>query len=431
MIPHDPGPVRVPKPSFFQFEPCNNTDLYPPSATMKLSFSLSSSKPPKPSINPPQNHHQTTTTTKEFVTEFDPSQTLTTAKTPDSIAPIANEWKPHKKVKLLNLPDKSEDPNLQFETVNSTVEEIDPNISYGLNIRAKKGSESDLRPKGERSESGSSSIDRLMLDKLRRDLDSLPEHRGMEEFEDMPVEGFGLALLKGYGWEEGRGVGKNAKEDVKVFEITKRTGKEGIGFVNDVPGPPSKDGKNRAASLEKKTVNNDERKERIHSGDRRKDSSGSRDHKRDHDKKTSGKRGRERERYETSGGLSNSKSNKSWLSSHIRVRIISKELKGGRLYLKKGEIVDVVGPTTCDIRMDDGRELIQGVDEEFLETALPRRGGPVLVLYGRYKGVFGSLQEKDMDNETAVVRDADTHGLINVKLEQIAEYVGDPDDIGY
>ena len=28
----------------------------------------------------------------------------------------------------------------------------------------------------------------------------------------------------------------------------------------------------------------------------------------------------------------------SWLTSHIRVRVISRDLKGGRLYLKKGEV---------------------------------------------------------------------------------------------
>ena len=83
----------------------------------------------------------------------------------------------------------------------------------------------------------------------------------------------------------------------------------------------------------------------------------------------------------------------------------------------------MVGPTTCDVAMDEGREIIQGVEQEDLETALPRRGGPVLVLYGRYKGVYGSLEEKDMDRETAVVRHADTHELLTVKLEQIAEYV--------
>lgn len=121
----------------------------------------------------------------------------------------------------------------------------------------------------------------------------------------------------------------------------------------------------------------------------------------------------------------------SWLRSHIRVRIISKEFKGGRFYLKKGEVVDVIGPTTCDISIDEGREIVQGVDQDILETALPRRGGPVLVLLGKHKGVYGSLVEKDTERETGVVEDADTRELLNVRLEQIAEYIGDPSYIGY
>lgn len=47
----------------------------------------------------------------------------------------------------------------------------------------------------------------------------------------MPVEGFGACLLAGYGWPEGGGIGKNAKEDVKVEQYHKRTDKEGLGFV--------------------------------------------------------------------------------------------------------------------------------------------------------------------------------------------------------
>lgn len=99
--------------------------------------------------------------------------------------------------------------------------------------------------------------------------------------------------------------------------------------------------------------------------------------------------------------------------------------------MKKGEIVDVVGPSICNISIDGSRELVQGVSQELLETALPRRGGPVLVLYGKHKGVYGSLVERDLDEETGVVRDADSHQLLNVRLEQIAEYIGDPSYLGY
>jgi G patch domain and KOW motifs-containing protein len=120
-----------------------------------------------------------------------------------------------------------------------------------------------------------------------------------------------------------------------------------------------------------------------------------------------------------------------WLTSHIRVRIISKDFKRGKYYLKKGEIVDVVGPTTCDISIDETRELLQGVDQCMLETALPKKGGAVLVLYGKHKGVYGDLVKKDLEEEMGVVRDADSHELINVQLEQIAEYLGDPSYLGY
>lgn len=393
---------------------------------MKLSFALSSSKPPKPSLKssinqskeivtefePSSSSSSSRSVKKEFVTEFDQFKTLVdpNSKNPTVIAPIANDWRPRKKLRNIDLPVKSEDPNLEFEVANSTVEPTDPNITYGLNIRVKKEYDADSKPKVERLKSASS-IDSLMLNKLRSDLDKLPEDRGMDEFEDVSVENFASALLKGYGWVEGRGIGKNAKEDVKVVEYTKRTGKEGLGFVNDMPMPPTK----------KEASSNGGNRDRNGGGDRR---SKDRKDERSYDSKKSSKRSREsHERSDTPP--------KSWLNSHIRVRIINKKLKGGRLYLQKGEIVDVIGPTTCDISMDNSRELIQGVEQDFLETALPRRGGPVLVLYGRYKGVYGNLQEKDMDNETAVVRDADTHALLNVKLEQIAEYVGDPDDIGY
>ncbi|XP_019053032.1 PREDICTED: protein MOS2-like [Nelumbo nucifera] len=58
----------------------------------------------------------------------------------------------------------------------------------------------------------------------------LPDDLGFDEFTTVPVEGFGAALLAGYGWIEGRGVGRNAKKDVKIVQYERRTAKEGLGF---------------------------------------------------------------------------------------------------------------------------------------------------------------------------------------------------------
>ena len=338
-----------------------------------------------------------------------------------------------------------------------------------------------------------------MLQKLKDDLLRLPEDNGFDEFKDVPVEGFGAALLAGYGWKEGMGIGKNAKEDVKVVEIKRRTAKEGLGFVGDAPAAlvRSNNDKDKEKNEKKEKVvrivggrdaglkgsvvsrigddylvlelsrSGEKVKVKVKVGDvaelgskeeerclrklkesktQREDRGPKRKHERDEVEENGVDVSRREERKgvgrrdvvekRTNGGRREERRvvdhrKVSWLTSHIRVRVISRDLKGGLLYLKKGEVLDVVGPTTCDVSMDESREIVQGVSQDFLETAIPKRGGPVLVLAGKYKGVFGSLVERDLDREMAIVRDADTHELLNVKLEQIAEYMGDPSLLGH
>ncbi|KAL5070801.1 hypothetical protein RYX36_021688 [Vicia faba] len=59
--------------------------------------------------------------------------------------------------------------------------------------------------------------------------------------------------------------------------------------------------------------------------------------------------------------------------------------RGGKEEKGKGEVLDVIGPTTCDVSMDESRG----------------------------------------------IRDSDTHQMLNVKLEHIAEYIGDPNLLGH
>ncbi|KAF8404858.1 hypothetical protein HHK36_009748 [Tetracentron sinense] len=479
---------------------------------MKLSFSISSKQSSRPNQKPSENFNEENKTKEddgtnhEYVTEFDASKTLSDNQQRKLVLPPKqNEWRPLKKMKNIDLPVRSatDDPDLRFELeVPSTTADTGAGVSYGLTIRRTK--EDNGGDNGEIPARSVTSGD-FLLQKFKEDLRNLPEDQGFDEFADVPVEGYGAALLAGYGWTEGRGIGRNAKEDVKVVQYERRAGKEGLGFVSEMVST-KKEGHNSGSQnvdpkmqnqklargepkrvcagkvvrivggrhvglkakvmerldgdsdfpmvvlklsrseeevlvgveeiaelgsveedkclkklrdLELRGSKNDRRQ------DERRDSSsshgnvqrreGSKDKKRKNDKRR-GEEGR---------------TPVSWLTSHIRVRIISKDFRGGKMYLKKGEIVDVVGPATCDISMDDSRELIQGVDQDLLETALPRRGGPVLILYGKHKGVFGNLVEKDMEKETAVIRDADSHALLNVRLEQIAEYIGDPSYVGY
>ncbi|XP_010499902.1 PREDICTED: protein MOS2 [Camelina sativa] len=461
---------------------------------MKLSFSLPSKSKPKVTATAEGNNAADDGASKEFVTEFDPSKTLADSTPKFVIPPIENTWRPHKKMKNLDLPLQSGNTGsgLEFEPeVPLSGTERPDNISYGLNLREKVKGDDDSVGGGDASEDRKLSAgEQLMLQKLRRDLKSLADDPTLEDFESVPVEGYGAALMAGYGWKPGKGIGKNAKEDVEIKEYKKWTAKEGLGFdpdrskvvdvkakvkesvklVRDVNGRDvffvGKEVRivgGRDIGLKGKIVEKlgsdlfaikiSGSEEEVKVGVNEVADLGSKEEEKclkklkelqlndkEKDKKVS-KRGRGAERgSQTEVRVSEKqdrsqtrekKSKPSWLRSHIKVRIVSKDLKGGRLYLKKGKVVDVVGPTTCDITMDETQELVQGVDQELLETALPRRGGPVLVLLGKHKGVYGNLVEKDLDKETGVVRDLDNHKMLDVRLDQVAEYMGDMDDIEY
>lgn len=399
---------------------------------MKLSFSLSS----KPSSRANSSRAPAAADGdegREFVTVFDPSQTLAAdARSRLVIPPIPNAdylFHPPKKAKYMPpLPSSAadaDDPSAAAKFVLDTSGEGPAShIAYGLTLRS--GSAADPKPSPDDREdsqskkSGAAAEDSI-LRRYKEDMKTLPEDRGFDEFRDVAVEGFGAALLAGYGWSEGKGIGRNnTKGDTNVVQYDRRAGTTGLGY-----NPSTADPKKKRGEWVFKNDNKD--KDRDRESDKVR---ASKDERREQKK---------RKKDVSLGCKSSTSSNKRekeegsdrWLTSHIKVRVISKEFMRGKLYLKKGRIVDVVGPTTCDISMDESRELVQGVDQDMLETAIPKRGGSVLVLYGKHKGVYGSLVERNLEDETGVVRDADSHDMFNVRLEQIAEYVGDPAYLGY
>lgn len=46
---------------------------------------------------------------------------------------------------------------------------------------------------------------------FRNDIQTRPEDTTMEAYEKVPVEEFGAALLRGLGWNQGEGIGRNRK----------------------------------------------------------------------------------------------------------------------------------------------------------------------------------------------------------------------------
>ncbi|KAJ4807222.1 hypothetical protein LUZ62_019788 [Rhynchospora pubera] len=446
---------------------------------MKLSFSINAKSKPKPASLPKpesaDDNDASTSTVPQFVTEFDPTKPLSSKPDKLVIAPIPNTDYIRKFKPSLPFPSAEDDPSqfcAEANFVLDTNASAEPSgLPYGLSVRSDKEDEDVVgkeengyaRKRAERAEN-------RILKSFKEDMLTLPDEGGPEEFKGAELGDLAAALLRGYGWTEGKVLGRNKnREDTKIVDFQKRSGTYGIGF-NPTGSDPKKNrsgewilpdsdaqekrekdnvkerekernSSRREEDLERERASSRKRKEE--NGDKEEDRVGSRRNEEEGRERGSSRRRREEKHEERGREISRKKDRESkreefketkvvrWLRSHIRVRIISEDFKKGRYYLQKGEVVDVVGPTTCDITMDGTRELLQGVEQDMLETALPKKGGAVLVLYGKHQGVFGNLVSKDSERETGVVRDADSHELVNVQLEQIAEYLGDPTYLGY
>jgi len=116
-----------------------------------------------------------------------------------------------------------------------------------------------------------------------------------------------------------------------------------------------------------------------------------------------------------------------WLIPNIRVRIVSKKIPA--YYLQKGVVQDVTrtsqSSTKAVLLMDNG-QVIDKVPEKYLETALPKAGGNIIVLEGSHHWKKGKLLERS--SEAGVIQFAEDLEVVTVSLDSIAEYCNDCDE---
>ncbi|CAM0954654.1 unnamed protein product [Alopecurus aequalis] len=175
----------------------------------KLCFSIPPTKPktPKPTVCPAAFSAAAAphpSPAPRFITTFDPSQTLTPPAAPAIVmAPLPNSRNP------------STVPTSGGPAFELAASDDGPSSSagYGLAVR---GTEESKREK-----------DAAAARRFKQDMAVLPD---IDEYEEVPVEGFGAALLAGYGWKEGNAIGRDkSKGDVKVVERGRRSGASGLG----------------------------------------------------------------------------------------------------------------------------------------------------------------------------------------------------------
>lgn len=113
-----------------------------------------------------------------------------------------------------------------------------------------------------------------------------------------------------------------------------------------------------------------------------------------------------------------------WIIPNIRVRVISKKVAGGQYYKSKGIVVDTTQPGIGTLQMDLGNSILENVKQKYLETALPKMGGDVMILSGRNKFQRGKLLERNSKMCTGIVQLSESMNLVSIPLDDIAEWCG-------
>ncbi|KAM4609682.1 G-patch domain and KOW motifs-containing protein [Polymixia lowei] len=353
-------------------------------------------------------------------------------------------------------------------------------------------------------------------DKLKVDL--RPESSTVADYDSVPVEAYGLAMLKGMGWKPGEGIGRTFKQDVKPIEYQLRP--KGLGLGADLSGikdlephrrpPPLKPGdergKNHALILGRggyllvesgphkdlygkiegvdpdnarvivklafgvgtatvsqyaiKLVDHEEytkyskdlsrfskaQQDRIRRDEedwrrlkeREKTEKRERRHNGEDESITEADRyGRKESKKRKHKGLSQEREKTpekkvrrpaaapSWLQRDLNVRFIDKTFKGGRYYKSKMRVEDVLTPSICVCRTEEGR-LLDDVKQAMVETVVPKKDSDtIMVVLGEHRGQVGHILQRDRDRCKVMVELDHYEGKVfTLDYDYICHYLG-------
>jgi len=313
------------------------------------------------------------------------------------------------------------------------------------------------------------------------DVSKRADQSTMEDYENVPIEQYGKAMLRGMGWKPGEGIGGYKKQVVAIIDPLSRPKGLGLGAVRlteeqkEVKEGEEKltlkrgafvliqGGKNRGLYGEVegldpdagrvmlklgvggatvsvsenviKLVTNKEFKEKgkvvnLEKYDKYKEKE--RLKKEDDEiqvlrekkskKEKKHKRSRSRSR---SPKMKKAKTGKTWVRPELRVRCVDKRSEE---YKGKLVVVDVTTAETCDCRTAQGK-LIEGVRTDRLETIIPKSDlGRVMVVRGERSGELGEILDKDKSSQKATIQLIMSEEVLVLDYDSVCEFAGSVPD---
>jgi DNA/RNA-binding protein KIN17 len=105
------------------------------------------------------------------------------------------------------------------------------------------------------------------------------------------------------------------------------------------------------------------------------------------------------------------------------VKIVNKSVGDGKFYKAKGVVASVLDKYVAIVRVVDessGKSARLQVDQEDLETVIPKVGAPVRIVNGRGRGAVAELLEMNTDDFCVNVRI--TEGVLEGEVLKRVEY---------
>jgi len=302
------------------------------------------------------------------------------------------------------------------------------------------------------------------------DLESRPDVATAEDYEKIPVQGFGMALLKGMGFKSADGIGGFRKAKIECLDPVIRPKGLGLGAT-----PSASTSKNASASKEKLILKRDAYVkvcQGSHQGNYGQVESLDEDNarvfikikgnvvsvsensvqvidKKEFDKfknvinkdmydKFSAKQ-KEREKdwkkrpifedlqEEKSSNKKSKSVSRTWVRPKLRVRIIDRKSK---YYKEKVEVNDVLSAELIQVITHSGK--IVEIDPEDVETVIPKEDfAKVMIVRKEHKGQIAEILRKDSRNEKVTVRILpDKEEVLELRYDYICQlvYSDDHDD---
>uniref|UniRef100_A0A1I8EG70 G-patch domain-containing protein n=1 Tax=Wuchereria bancrofti TaxID=6293 RepID=A0A1I8EG70_WUCBA len=293
------------------------------------------------------------------------------------------------------------------------------------------------------------------------------------DYDSVPIEVFGLAVLRGCGWREGEGIGKTNKKVVPLRISTRRPKGLGLGAAimskstNSSNSDAGKLDCLKKASLVKITggiyrdlygkiesfdednasvivrlalcgknvrvshyavilVTDEEyeQKGKNTSHDNGKHSNG-KIGMMDNEVKISQERNYKKQKPEI---VIKPNIKDMWARPELKVRFIDKRFKSGKLYNEKVRILDAADRENCTVEDSSGNKYFQ-INEHWLETVIPKaRGTNLMIVNGPFRGNIAVLEARDKKRRMVIARLITTDEIVTTCFDDVCEYLGSFDE---